>query len=75
MMVGTVTTVYREIFALLIFRETTVHGDFAEKIFANWLVHDGTHPHCEISRKKFLRFARIREIRKNLATRKFPDIR
>ena len=38
-------------------------------------MHDGPHPHCEISRKKILRFARIREIRKNLVTRKFPDIR
>ena len=48
---------------------------FCEKKFANCLVHNGPHPHCEISRKKILRFARICEIRKNLATRKFPDIR
>ena len=48
---------------------------FSEKKFANCLVHDRPHPHCEISQKKILRFAGIREIRKNLATRKFPDIR
>ena len=32
------STVYREIYALLIFREMTVHRDFAKKILANCLV-------------------------------------
>ena len=48
---------------------------FSEKKFADCLVHDRPHPHCEISRRKILQFVRFYEIRKNLATRKFPDIR